>query len=170
MQGKISTLLAFSAPGSNPLGSVGGRFDAEWLANAGLPITLGTGAGQANRTYAVTRTLAASAQDLLDLTGGGLLDVNGRALDFARIKQIVLRAAPTNTGAIQIGNASTNAFVGPFSAATGALNLNPGEVFNISRYDATGWAVAAGTGDILRVANTVAAAASYDLILVGCDA
>jgi hypothetical protein len=98
------------------------------------------------------------------------LDANGRALDFVRIKQIVVRAAITNAGSIQIGNAGANTFTGPFSAATGAINLTPGDVFNVSRFDATGWAVTAGTADILRIANLVGSTVSYDIVIVGCDA
>ena len=170
MFGKISTLLGFTAAGANPLASVGSRFDAEWLPNGGVGITLGTGAGQANRTYSVGgRILAGGAQDLLDLAGGGLLDVNGRALDFARVKHILLRTPSSNPGAIQIGAAGANPFIGPFSAAAGAINVAPGEIFNISNYTATGWVVTPATGDILRINNTGGAAGAYDLILVGCD-
>lgn len=171
MQGKISTLLAFTAPGSNALAQVGGAFFTEWAPNGGASIALGVGLGQANRTYSIGgKALAGSAQDLLDLNGGGLLDVNGRALDFVRIKHILLRAPATNPGAIQIGNAATNAFVGPFSAATGAINVAPGEIFSISNYSAAGWVVTPATADILRVANTNASPGAYDLILVGADA
>jgi hypothetical protein len=171
MQGKISTILNFTAAANaNPFASAGAQFWQEWSPNGNVPIALGTASGQANRTYSAQRTIAGSGTDNLDLAGSGLLDANGRALDFVRIKQIVVRAAITNAGSIQIGNAGANTFTGPFSAATGAINLTPGDVFNVSRFDATGWAVTAGTADILRIANLVGSTVSYDIVIVGCDA
>lgn len=130
----------------------------------------GTGADQANRIYQGRRTLTASSTEDLDLASG-LTDSYGVAIVFARIKLIVVKAAAANTNNVVIGAAATNTFVGPLGAATHTLAVKPNGLFVAVAPDATGWAVTAGTGDLLKFANSGAGTpVTYDLFLIGASA
>jgi hypothetical protein len=133
-------------------------------------LATGTGANQADRLFHDQRTLAASANEDLDLAGS-LLDAFGDTLTFARIKGIVVRAADGNTNNVVVGAAASNQFVGPFGAGTHTVAVRPGGVFAIYAPDATGYAVTAGTGDLLRIANSSSGTpVTYDIILIGASA
>lgn len=125
----------------------------------------GTGAGQADRLFSDNRS--ASGNDDLDLAGV-LVDAMGTTLTFARIKGIAIRANPANTGQIIIG-AGTNPWA-TFLNAAGTATLRPGGfVVAYAGADATGWAVTAGTGDILRIAPSTGTQ-NYDIAILGCSA
>lgn len=132
----------------------------------------GVAAGQADKIWADTNTLAASANVDLDLAGV-LLDVFGQAIAFARIKAIILSALAGNTNNVVLGGAATNTFVGPFGAATHTLAVRPGATLALfaGAGDATGYPVTAGTGDLLRVANGGAGSTvTYDIMIIGASA
>lgn len=126
----------------------------------GLTIATGTGAGQADLLFADTRTIAISGTDDLDLTGGGLLTPLGDAFNAARIKGLVVVAEShlttdvVNTNDVVVGAAASNQWVGPFGAATHTIRLQPGMMLAIFATGATAWPVTAGTGDLLRIANS----------------
>ena len=125
----------------------------------------GTGSNQANMVFSDTRSLTASASENLDLAGG-LTSALGATITFTKIKAIWIKAASTNTGAIEVGEGIANAFVGPFQASSVGVAIPPGgELLLTAPVD--GWTVTAGTGDLLKVENLVAAAASYDIVLLG---
>lgn len=133
-----------------------------------VDLTDGAGAGQANRLWADTRTLAASANEDLDLAGA-LVDALGGPFSLARVKGIVVAAAAGNTNNVVVGAASSNAWA-TLLGATHTVTLRPGAVFAAlaGEDDATGWAVTAGTGDLLRVANSAGGSAvSYDVAIIG---
>lgn len=132
-----------------------------------LALASGTGVGQADRVFHDTRTLAASANEDLDLAGS-LVDAFGATLTFARIKALVVAAATTNTNNVIVGGAPANAWVGPFGAATHTATVRPGGVLALFARDLGAYPVTAGTGDLLRVANSGAGSTvSYDVILIG---
>jgi hypothetical protein len=92
----------------------------------------------------------------------------GATLAFTAIKAILIVADAANTNDVVVGGAASNAFVGPFADATDKINVGPGDVFLITRRSAAGLAVAAGTGDILKVANGGAGSAvTYRIIILG---
>ncbi|MET9954214.1 hypothetical protein ABZ135_22060 [Streptomyces sp. NPDC006339] len=137
----------------------------------GVHLESGTTAGKADLRFADTRTLAASATEDLDLAGV-LTDVYGQAITFARIKGIFVSAASTNTNNVVIGAATSNAWATLFNA-TGTITLRPGDTFAAisGAAQATAWAVTAGTGDLLKVANSGAGSSvSYDIVIVGASA
>jgi hypothetical protein len=135
--------------------------------NFSLDFADGAGAGQAQKIFTDTRTLAASASEDLDLNGV-LTDAFGASLAFAEIKAIMIKAAAANTNNITIGGAATNQFVSPFGAGTHTLTLRPGGVLLLVAGDATGYAVTAGTGDLLKIANAAAGSSiTYDIVLIG---
>lgn len=130
----------------------------------------GTGANQADRLWADSNTLAASANVDVDLAGS-LTDALGQALTFARVKAIFVRAATGNANNVVVGGAAANQFVGPFGAATHTISVRPGGVLALLAVDATGWPVTAGTGDLLRFANSGAGSSvTYDALIIGASA
>ncbi|MHA4776069.1 hypothetical protein L1085_016355 [Streptomyces sp. MSC1_001] len=149
------------------------------LATASAPVTVraattwqsGTGAGKADRVFSDRRTLAASATEDLDLAGV-LLDAFGAAITFARIKGLYIRAADANVNNVIVGNATSNAWA-TLLGATGTITLRPGAALGLTTgaADATAYAVTAGTGDIIKVANSGAGTSvTYDIVIIGASA
>jgi len=131
----------------------------------------GTAAGQADRMYAGTRTLTASSTEDLDLAGG-LTDEFAATITFARVKAIWIAAAAANTNNVLVGGAASNQWA-TFFNTTGVVTLRPDAFLlgGCGKGDATGYAVTAGTGDLLKVANSAGGTSvSYDLIVVGASA
>lgn len=131
----------------------------------------GAAAGQADIAFHDRRTLAASANEDLDLAGA-LTDALGDAISFVRVKGLFISAASANTNDVIVGAAGANAWATLLNAA-GTLTLRPGACagFFAGVADATGWAVTADTGDLLHVANSGAGTAvTYDVVIVGASA
>lgn len=127
----------------------------------------GTGANQANAGFADIRTLTASSTENLDLSGS-LLDAFGNTLAFTKIKAMVVLAASTNTNDVLVGGASSNGFITPFADATDIARVRPGGLLVMVSPDATGFAVTAATGDLLKVANSAGSTSvTYTIILIG---
>lgn len=148
------------------------------LATATVPLSFaralglanGTGANQADRIFHDTRTLTASANEDLDLAGV-LTDAFGATITFARIKALIVAADAANTNNVIVGGAATNQFVNWVGAATHTVTVRPGGVLLLAGGDATGYAVTAGTGDLLRVANSAGGTSvTYSIVLVGASA
>lgn len=134
--------------------------------------TTGTGAGQADRIFADTRTLTASSTEDLDLAGGPLVDAVGVAFTLARIKLLYVAAAVANANNVVIGGVA-NGLAGPLSpAASGLCTIQPGGVaLFIAGVGATGYVVTPATGDLLHVANGGAGTSvTYDVVVIGCSA
>ncbi|MET7933489.1 hypothetical protein [Streptomyces sp. NPDC005322] len=137
-----------------------------------VTLTSGTAAGQADRVFSDRRTLAASATEDLDLAGV-LLDAFGAAISFARIKGLIVSAAAANTNNVIVGNATSNGFVSWVGGAAHTVTVRPGATLALfaGQADATGYAVTAGTGDLLKVANSGAGSSvTYDIVLIGASA
>ena len=131
-----------------------------------IQLESGTGSGQASKLFSDERTLAASATENLDLAAS-LIDAFGATITFASIKAIYIEAADGNTNDVVIGGAESNAFVGPFGDATDKIKIRPGGRF-VWAAPKTGFAVTAGTGDILLVANGGAGTpVTYRIVLIG---
>lgn len=127
----------------------------------------GTGAGQAKQLFTDTRTIAASGNEDLDLSGA-LSNAFGTSIAFTAIKAIRVKAAAANTNDVQISPAATNGWLGPFADASDIISVPPGGQFLMTREDATGWAVTAGTGDLLNVANSSSGTGvTYTIELIG---
>lgn len=137
-----------------------------------LVLRNGTGAGNADRLFTDTRTLAASATEDLDLAGG-LTDAVGAAITNARIKAIYIGASASNANNVLVGGAATNQFVNWVSDATDKVVIRPGGfiLLGTGQSDATCYPVTAGTGDLLRIGNSGAGTGvTYDIVLLGCSA
>ncbi|WP_416975657.1 hypothetical protein [Streptomyces sp. 4F14] len=136
-----------------------------------MSLTNGTGVGKADRLFSDRRTLAASATEDLDLAGV-LLDAFGAAVTFARVKGIIVAAAAGNTNNVVVGNAASNAWA-TLLGATSTVTLRPGAFVAVGTgvADATGYAVTAGTGDLLKIANSGAGTSvTYDVHIIGASA
>ncbi|MCA0401294.1 MAG: hypothetical protein LCH38_10820 [Proteobacteria bacterium] len=126
----------------------------------------GVANGQIDEKFADTRTLAASANEDIDLIGA-LANVFGATVNFAEIAAIYIEADAANTNNVRVGPAASNGFLGPFADITDRIIVAPGQMFLITAPDA-GWSVTAGTGDKLNIANSGGGTAvTYSIVVFG---
>lgn len=131
-------------------------------------LTTGVGAGQADKLYTVTNTLAASATANLDLAGS-LNDPLGVALTIVKLKLIRVTAAAGNTNNVQVTRPSSNG-VPLFLAAGDGLEVWPGGIFEWVA-PTGGVTVTASTGDLLTFTNSGGTTGvTYTVTLVGTSA
>jgi hypothetical protein len=129
----------------------------------------GTGANQASNIYHDRRTLGASASESLDLAGV-LTNKFGTVLTFTKIKAIIIHASSGNTNNVLVGGAASNQFINWVADASDVLAVRPNGTFIIVAPDATGYAVTAATGDLLKIANSAAGTSvTYDIVIIGVD-
>lgn len=155
------------------LNATGKQTNAMDLGTASLPfglsvvqsLTDGVAAGQADRVFTDTRTLAPSATENLDLAGV-LTDAFGALITFATIKAVIVRARKENTNDVQVTRPATNG-VPLFMAAGDGVPVRPGYAFAVFGSSA-GYAVTPATGDILTVTNSGAGTpVTYDVVVIG---
>jgi hypothetical protein len=164
----ILVSLAIQATANNVLDLQSATSPLSW--SKPLSMTTGTGAGQADRVFTDTRTIAASGNDDLDLAGV-LTDPLGAVLTFARIKTMAIYAYGANTNNLTIGNAAANGFISWVGGATHTVTVRPGGLLLLAGTDATAYAVTAATADILRVTNAAGGSSvTYDIVLIGSSA
>jgi hypothetical protein len=148
-----------------------GNVTYPYTASFGASYTTGTGAGQVDRVYTKTTTLAASGTGDIDLAGS-LTDVFGATITFARIKSIQVTAAAANTNSVQVTRPASNG-AAIFMAAGDGIALRPGAAFSWASgtADATGVAVTAGTGDLITFTNSAGTTGvTYTVVITGCSA
>ncbi len=136
-------------------------------------LTDGTTANKADLLYVGNRTVASATNDDIDLAGS-LSDFFGATITFAEIVAVLVinQAADgtANTTDLTIGNV-TNGFEGFLSSSGTVGPIGPGGVFFISTPDAGGLGtVTASTADLLRVANSSGASATYQICVLGRSA
>jgi hypothetical protein len=137
-----------------------------------VTLASGTGAGQADLIFSDTRTINASSNDDLDLAGS-LTDALGTTLTFVKIKALVVVAAAGNANNVLVGGDATNTFLTYVVTEGDAIVLRPGAGLALFAgvADATGYAVTAGTGDLLRISNSAGGTSvTYDIVIVGTSA
>lgn len=164
---KISLELAATLTSALDLGSV----SAPLTYPRQIALTSGTTAGKADKVFHDRRTLSASATEDLDLAGV-LTDPLGSTVTFARVKAVLIAAAPGNTNDVIVGAAASNAWATLLND-TGTITLRPGGIFLAAagQADATCWAVTAGTVDLLKVANSAGSTSvTYDIVVIGASA
>lgn len=157
---------------ANQVGTGAFGNSAYWGATieAALSFADGTTANKFDRLYVAERTVASGANDDLDLAGV-LADAFGATITAAELAGIVVvnkaKDGTANTTTLTIGG-GTNPFVGFLSGTTPAITkLGPGAVFVLISPDATGLGtVTAGTGDVLRIANSSGASAKYQIAIL----
>lgn len=130
-----------------------------------MQFTPGTASvGQANILFSDTRTLAASANEDLDLAGA-LTDALGASIAAAEVVAIYIAAASGNTNNVNVTRPASNG-VPLFLAAGDGFGLTPGDFF--LRTMRNGVAVTAATGDLINIANSAAGTpVTYDIVIFG---
>lgn len=165
---RISVAVSATQTAALDLGSAQALLSKSYVAD----LANGTNVGQADRVFHDTRTLAASANEDLDLAGV-LTDALGGSLTFARIKGLIVSASAANSNNVVVGAATSNGFISWVGAATHAVTLRPGATFILmaGAADSTGYAVTAATADLLRIANSAGGTSvTYDIAIIGASA
>jgi hypothetical protein len=128
--------------------------------------TNGSGANQASALAVKSYTgLASAGNQDIDLSGV-LNDSLGGTFAPTKIKGFRIRHTG-GTGSLSVGPAPANGWLGAFNATADRVKVIPGGYIDLVAPDANGYPVVAGTGDILRVTNNGADAASFKIELLG---
>lgn len=129
----------------------------------------GVGSGQADLMWHDRRTLDASANEDLDMAGV-LTTGLGTTLALARVKLVWIYAAAGNTNTVVVTRPASNG-VPIFAAASDAIPVRPGGQLLVTAPDATGYAVTAGTGDLINIGNGGSGTTvTYDVVIIGASA
>jgi len=127
-------------------------------------ITDGTAAGQANKVYRAYRTLTATTAETLDLSGS-LTNFHGDTVAFTGIKSLTIAiVAPDGSKKLTVGNAASNSFQGPLSASATQDVYYDMEWKN---WSASGFGVANGSTDNLKISNPGATSVIYCILALG---
>lgn len=162
---KLRGAISYKITGAPDLGSAA----AEFAGFKDKELGSGIGDNQADRLFSDRRTLAASANEDLDLSGV-LLDPIGGAGAFSKVKAISIFAADSNINSVVVGGQAVNGFLGPFGALAHTIAIPPGGALMISAPKA-GWPVTPATADLLRIANGGAGTSvTYDVVICGTSA
>jgi hypothetical protein len=161
LEARISTKLVVNYAAAPDVGAA--RQASNDLTN--FTLTDGVGAGQAQKYWQDTRTIAAASSDSLDLSGG-ISDVFGNALALTGVKVLRIRAAAANLSDVIVGGAAANAFM-LFADATDKLPIKPGGELFLTAPDPAGYPVVNTSADILKVANAGAGAVTYTIEIIG---
>lgn len=127
----------------------------------------GTGIDSADLLWHDVRALSATSSETIDLAGG-ITDQFGATVTFARIRGMIIRNQTTTANAVlDIGGASSNEWTGWVGAAGDIVKVGPDGVMMIWNPSAAGFAVTAGTGDVLKINNGSAVDITYQIVLIG---
>lgn len=131
-------------------------------------IAFGTAAGLSDLLWHDERALAATTSESLDFAGS-LTDAFGDTLTYGIIDAIMFKNTSTLASTLEIGPPAANGLALPWKAADDKLLFEPGGGLWLLAAPA-GWAVTAGTGDLLEVENVDATASVYEIAVVGRSA
>jgi hypothetical protein len=133
-----------------------------------LTLGYGTGNNQANNWWADERTVAAGADDDLDLSGT-LSNVFAELLSLTAVKLLVILIKDADgVKKLQVGpQGLTGAFQGPWGGV-GATNSTTVDSFAAPiNHPWAGYPVGAGATDKLRIHNPSAAPVTYRILVAG---
>lgn len=122
--------------------------------------TAGTGAGQVDLNHISRQTIASGSPVSLDLSGGGMVTLMGRAANFARVSTLSIYNRGTNNVTLS-GNFMTTTFGASFS-----YPLKPGGRFTADDPSATGMAVTNSTADTITITSS-AGSNDVDIAIAG---
>jgi hypothetical protein len=165
---KIDFSLTTSQSGANAFGGPYIRMD---IAQS-LLLANGTGANQFDKLIVTERTVASGANDDIDLAGV-LTDALGTAFTAAELVALAIINKPLDPSAA--ANTTNLTPGGGTNTVPGYANarcpIGPGDFCVEINRTASGLAtVTAGTGDIIRVANSAGAQAKYLLAILARSA
>jgi len=130
-----------------------------------LQLTDGSGATQISKQYADSASASQSTNTDIDLSGA-LSQAFGTVV-FTGVKVLCVVAGASNPGNLTLFG-GTNPFLGPLGGTTPTVTLAPGEVFLVSKTDASGWAVANASTDTFRVASAATSGTyTWDIVILG---
>ncbi|MBI2826707.1 MAG: hypothetical protein HYX69_18705 [Planctomycetia bacterium] len=131
----------------------------------------GTGNDQADKLWHDLRSVAASGQDDLVLSNlPQTIFGSAVSIALAKVKALLIVNAATTVGEdLIVGAAASNPWGAPFGA-TGHQVRVPADACLLLVNKKSGWTVAAGASDKLRVANVGTGAISYKIAVVGVQA
>jgi hypothetical protein len=136
-----------------------------------LSLGSGTGAGSNNKILARLNGFTITAGSSVDVDLAGVVaDFVGASITMTKVKVIAVKLAEATNQAssILIGSKGTNGFATWLGGTNHAVRVRKGGGFGIGCTDATGYAVTAGTGDLMTLTNEdTANAATYQLIVAG---
>lgn len=160
---EINLSIKAALTGTNDLGSPKLALDP---ISEVMQLSPGTAAvNEANILFSDTRTLSASANEDIDLAGS-LSNAFGATITAAEIVAIYVKAASGNTNNVNVTRPASNGFAGPFLAAGDGFGVKPGEYVLLTSQ--TGWAVTAGTGDLINIANSAGTTGvTYNIVIIG---
>ena len=128
-------------------------------------LATGKGLDQADRMWHDSRQLIETSEDL-DLAGG-VTDGLGETITFAKVKCIAIFNKATSVGFnLTVGGAAANQLINWVGDASDKIVIGPGGCLVLWNPSAAGYAVTAGTGDLLKIdsgGNTV----DYEIIIIG---
>jgi hypothetical protein len=131
--------------------------------------TNGTGNDQVDLMYSDSVTLTTAANTEIDLAGV-IADASfGDVLTFATIKAIMIVSTLDANKVLTVGGAASNAFESWVTAAGDSLKIMPGGALVLIAPN-TGYAVTAGTGDLLKVTNASGGSSTFDIYVFGTSA
>lgn len=165
---KIIAALQASQAGSNDFGGVG--FNPSPIRQE-INFVPGTGLGQADILFVDERQVASGASDAIDLAGVLSAALGGTIAMAELVAMLIInapRAGAPNTTNLTIGG-GTNPLVGWLGGTTPTLGpIRPGGMLLRAESDGAGICVVTpGTGDILNIANSAGAIATYQIALIG---
>ena len=133
-------------------------------------LTYGTATGQVNLIVAQDRTLAASSNETLDLYGSTtpLADIFGANALFRHIKYIAIYiVSGGDVSGLQIGNAGSNPFLGPFGGTSPTVLIYPnGPGFQVGE-PTVGWAVTTAAGQLKITNESSSVSVNYRIVIGG---
>ena len=134
----------------------------------------GVGADQADVLWHDERTIAAAGNDDLDLTDlTSALFSSTVTFGLASVKAVLVVNTETSGPAVlRVGGAGAvaGAFGAPFAGDQDAVVEVPADSGLLLTNKTTGWPVADGSSDILRIANPGASAVTYRIAILGTSA
>lgn len=139
-----------------------------------LQLASGTSAGQADILFMDERTVASASNDDLDLAGV-LAGAFGATIAAAELVAVFVvnarRSGAANTTNLTIGG-GPNPFTGFLGGTSPTIGpIRPGGFILLAAGDAAGiGTVTGGTADILRIANSSGADATYQIAILGRSA
>jgi len=131
-----------------------------------LSLASGVAGDQADMVWSDQRTVALSTTEDLDVDAGGLTDVFGTTFTLVKLKVLVVCAASGNTNTVDVGGDANS--VPFFAAFADFVSVHPGGCLVLTNPALAGYAVTAGTGDIIQIANGGAGTSvTYDIVIIG---
>lgn len=126
----------------------------------------GSGLDQANLVWHDRRTLAAAANDDLDLAGV-LSSGFGQTVSFAKLKGMLIHNRATSAGEVLHIGGGSNPISDWIGASGDIVKVGPNGILLLWNPSLAGYAVTASTADILRITNAGSGSVDYDILLLG---